>query len=248
VKISLKEHNILVTGGARGLGRAYAEKISQAGGHVAIADIDIKLAQHTASQIVNAHAYQCDLATPDDMGKLHQQILKDMDRSIDILINNAGVISYNKGIKSISIDEWDHLIDLNLRGAFWAVREFVDDMKKRGNGKIINISSLAARVGGIDAGVHYTVSKSGIIGLTKSLARKLGPFGITVNAVAPGIMLTEPVKQQISGREAKYISQIPLGRLGTPEDAANAVLFFCSHLSDYITGCVLDVNGGMYMA
>ena len=114
-------------------------------------------------------------------------------------------------------------------------------------GKIINISSLAAHIGGIDVGVHYTTSKAGIIGLTRSFAKKLGPFGINVNAVAPGIMLTGPVKRQIAGREDDYIDSIPLRRLGNPTDVAHAVLFLSSSMSDYITGCVLDVNGGIYM-
>ena len=115
------------------------------------------------------------------------------------------------------------------------------------SGKIINISSLAAHIGGIDVGVHYTTSKAGIIGLTRSIARKLGPFGVNVNAVAPGITLTEPVRRHLAGRENEYAANIPLRRLGTPADVAHAVLFLSSPMSDYITGCVLDVNGGMYM-
>ena len=163
------------------------------------------------------------------------------------MINNAGIISYTKELKGFDIEEWNRLIDVNLRGAFWACREFAEDMQAKGYGKIVNLSSLAARAGGIDVGVHYTVSKAGIIGLTRDLAKKLGPFGINVNAVAPGIMLTDPVKRQIAGREDEYISKIPLGRLGHPEDAANAILFLSSNLSDYITGSVLDVNGGIYI-
>jgi 3-oxoacyl-[acyl-carrier protein] reductase len=113
--------------------------------------------------------------------------------------------------------------------------------------KLSDISSLAAHVGGMDVGVHYTTSKAGVIGLTRSFAKKLGPFGINVNAVAPGIMLTEPVKRHLAGREDEYIAAIPLRRLGQPEDVAHAVLFLSSPMSDYITGCVLDVNGGSYM-
>lgn len=247
MKINLADKNILVTGGARGLGEACARKLSEAGGRVAIADIDYDAARAAASRINNARAYRCDFGNPSDIAKLHQQIRDDTQSGIDILINNAGIIAYTKELKGFDLDEWNRLIDVNLRGAFWTCREFAEDMQAKRYGKIINLSSMAARMGGIDVGVHYTVSKAGIIGLTRDLAKKLGPFGVNVNAVAPGIMLTEPVKQQIAGREDDYTSKIPLGRLGQPEDVANVILFLSSHLSDYMTGCVLDVNGGMYM-
>jgi len=123
----------------------------------------------------------------------------------------------------------------------------LEGMKSRKNGRIITFSSLAARIGGIEVGVHYTASKAGLIGLTRSLAKEGGPFGITANAVAPGIILTEPVKEQIGGNEDAYLGQIPLGRLGEPQDVANVVLFLASPLASYVTGVVLDINGGMYV-
>ena len=247
MNISLDNKNILVTGGARGLGEACARRLSEAGGRVAIADINFDAACKTASRIEHGKAYKCDFGNPADIVQLHQQIQDDTQTGIDILINNAGIIAYTKELKGFDLEEWNRLIDVNLRGVFWACREFAEDMQAKRSGKIINLSSLAARSGGIDVGVHYTVSKAGIIGLTRDLAKKLGPFGINVNAVAPGIILTEPVKQQIAGREDDYLAKVPLGRLGQPEDVANVILFLSSHLSDYITGCVLDVNGGMFM-
>lgn len=247
MNIRLDDKNILVTGGARGIGKACALKLSEAGGRLAIADIDFDAARAAVSRIENARAYRCDFGNPLDIANLHRQIREDTETGIDILINNAGIISYTKGLKGFDIEEWNRLIDVNLRGAFWTCREFAEDMQAKGYGKIINLSSMAARAGGIDVGVHYTVSKAGIIGLTRDLAKKLGSYGINVNAVAPGIMMTEPVRQQIAGREDDYIAKIPLGRLGNPEDVANVILFLSSHLSDYITGSVLDVNGGMYM-
>jgi 3-oxoacyl-[acyl-carrier protein] reductase len=245
MKISLANKNILVTGGARGLGEACARTLSEAGGRVAVADIDFDGACAAASRLEDARAYRCDFGHPDDISELHQQVRRDMPSGIDILINNAGVIAYTKELK-IDLEDWKRLIDVNLTGVYWTCREFSEDMQAKRGGKIINLSSLAARIGGIDVGVHYTVSKAGIIGLTRDLAKKLGPFGVNVNAVAPGIMLTGPVKQQIGGREDDYIAKIPLGRLGQPEDVANVILFLSSHLSDYMTGCVLDVNGGMF--
>jgi 3-oxoacyl-[acyl-carrier protein] reductase len=247
MKIRFDNKNILVTGGARGLGAACARKLSEAGGRVAIADIDLDAARATASGIEQAQAFRCDFGEPEEIVRLHRQIRQDMPGGIDILINNAGIIAYTKDLKGFDLAQWDRLINVNLRGVFWTCREFVEDMQSKRWGKIINLSSLAARVGGIDVGIHYSASKAGVIGLTRDLAKRLGPFGINVNAVAPGIMLTEPVKQQVEGKEDEYIAKVPLGRLGQPEDVANVIVFLSSHLSDYITGCVLDVNGGMYM-
>jgi 3-oxoacyl-[acyl-carrier protein] reductase len=166
---------------------------------------------------------------------------------VDILVNNAGIISYKRGIRALSLEEWNQVLTVNLTGTFLVCRELMEGMKARRSGKIINFSSLAARVGGIEVGLHYSVSKAGLIGLTKTLAKEGGPFGINVNAVAPGFIMTEPVKKQLAGREDEYIAQIPLRRLGEPKDVANAVLFLASPLSDYITGIVLDINGGLYM-
>jgi 3-oxoacyl-[acyl-carrier protein] reductase len=247
MNIDLKNKTILITGGARGLGEACARALSKAGGRVVVADIDAEAARLTASRLKNGRALRCDFGNPADIVQLHRQIKSDTPAGVDILINNAGIIRYTKELKGLDIEEWDRLIDVNLRGAFLTCREFAEDMQVKRYGKIINLSSMAARSGGIDVGVHYTVSKAGIIGLTRDLAKKLGSFGINVNAVAPGIMLTEPVKQQVSGREDDYTSKIPLGRLGNPDDVANVILFLSSHLSDYMTGCVLDVNGGMYI-
>ncbi len=247
MQIDLSGRNIIVTGGARGLGRACVQKFTESGARVALVDIDFKAARESADQFNRATAYACDLEDPDSLKVLHGKLSDDFDGRIDILVNNAGIISYTKDFESISVGEWDKVINVNLRGPFLASQIFGVDMKAKGSGKIINISSLAAHIGGIDVGVHYTTSKAGIIGLTRSFAKKLGPFGINVNAVAPGITLTEPVKRHIAGREDEYIAAIPLRRLGKPEDVAHAVLFLSSPMSDYITGCVLDVNGGIYM-
>jgi len=147
----------------------------------------------------------------------------------------------------VPVDEWDLVLDVNLRGTYLVCRAFIEGMKERGGGKIIAFSSLAARVGGIEVGIHYTASKAGLIGLTRTLAKEVGPFGITVNAVAPGFILTGPVQRQLAGREEEYAAQIPLRRLGEAQDVADVVLFLASPLSRYITGAVIDINGGLYM-
>jgi len=247
LQIDLSGKNIIVTGGARGLGRACVQKFTESGAQVALVDIDFNAAKESAARFNRTTAYACDLEDPDSLKVLHRKLTDDFGGCIDVLVNNAGIISYAKDFESISVGEWDKVINVNLRGSFLASQIFGVDMKAQGSGKIVNISSLAAHIGGIDVGVHYTTSKAGVIGLTRSFAKKLGPFGVNVNAVAPGITLTEPVRRHIAGREDEYIAAIPLRRLGKPEDVAQAVLFLSSPMSDYITGCVLDVNGGIYM-
>ena len=244
--IDLSGKNALVTGGAGGIGRTCAQTLGQAGARVAVVDIDLAGAQHTVEPLEGGLAIECDLGDPDAVTTMRDYVMVEMG-GIDILINNAGIISYRGGINSVPIDEWDALLDVNLRGTFLVCRAFMDEMKQRDGGKIINFSSLAARVGGIEVGIHYSASKAGLIGLTRTLAKEGGPFGINVNAIAPGIIGTEPVMEQIGGREDEYIEDIPLQRIGEPEDVAKVVLFLSSSLSDYITGIVLDINGGMYM-
>lgn len=220
--------------------------LSEADARVAVVDINLPGAQETVSGLEGGLALCCDLGSPDDVARMHEQVIAQMG-SVDILINNAGIVSYKNAVGAVSVEEWNKVLDVNLRGAFLVCREFMEDMKQRRGGKIINFTSLAARVGAIEVGIHYAASKAGLIGLTRTLAKEGGPYGINVNAVAPGIIATEPVKRQIAGREDDYISSIPLRRLGEPKDVANVVLFLSSSLSDYVTGIVLDINGGMYM-
>jgi len=247
MQIDLTGKNALITGGASGIGRACATAFAKAGARVAVVDINLEGAQETIVTIGEGLAVRCDLGDPDDVTRMREKVLAEMD-GVDILVNCAGIISYRRGIGAVSVDEWDLVLDVNLRGTYLVCRAFIEEMKERGRGgKIITFSSLAARVGGIEAGIHYASSKAALIGFTRTLAKEGGPFGINVNAVAPGIILTEPVKRQVAGHEEAYHAQIPLRRLGQPQDVANVVLFLSSSLSDYITGIVLDINGGMYM-
>jgi 3-oxoacyl-[acyl-carrier protein] reductase len=246
MEINLYGKTALITGGAAGIGRACAQVFSDAGAEVIVVDINLAGAEETIKTIGHGLALQCDVANPEDITNLGK-IVESHHMAVDILVNCAGILSYKRGIGAISVEEWDMIHNINLRGTYLMCREFIEGMKARGGGRIINFSSLAARVGGIEVGIHYTSTKSALIGFTMTLAKEGGPYNITVNTVAPGIILTEPVKKQMSGREEAYIGQIPLRRLGQPEDVANVVLFFSSPLSAYITGVVLDINGGMYM-
>jgi 3-oxoacyl-[acyl-carrier protein] reductase len=246
MEIDLSGKHALVTGGASGIGQACALVLAQAGASMAVVDINLEGARETIKAIGQGLAIRCDLGDPDDVTAMRERVLAETG-GVDVLVNCAGIISYRRGINAVSVQEWDLLLDVNLRGTYLVCGAFIEGMKERGGGKIVTFSSLAARVGGIEVGIHYAASKAALIGLTRTLAKEGGPFGINVNGVAPGIILTEPVKRQLAGHEDAYIAQIPLRRLGQPQDVANVVLFLCSPLSDYVTGAVLDINGGIYM-
>jgi len=246
MEINLGGKTALVTGGAAGIGRACAQLLAEAGARVVVADINLQGAQETVAPLEGGVAVRCDIGSPSDVSDMCETVLSTCG-GVDILVNNAGLISFKRGIGALSIDEWAGMLNVNLRGAFLVCQGLTEHMKRRGSGKIINLSSMAARVGGIEVGLHYSVSKAGLIGFTRSLAKEMGPFGVNVNAVAPGFTQTQPVKRQLEGREQTYTAQIPLGRLGQPMDVAKVVLFLASSLSDYLTGLVIDINGGMYM-
>jgi len=246
IGIDLTGKQALVTGGARGIGRACAETLAAAGARVAVADINLDGARTTAAQLKNGYALYLDLGDPKSISEGCKTLKAEFGK-VDILINCGGIISYRAGIGAVSLEEWDRILDVNLRGSFLLCKELMEEMKQLGWARIINFSSMAARVGGIEAGIHYASSKAGLIGLTKSLAREGGPCGLTANAVAPGVITTDPVKQQVGDHEETYTRSIPMRRLGEPQDVANVVLFLASPLSDYVTGLVIDINGGMYM-
>jgi len=245
-QIDLSGKTALVTGAAGGIGRACAQTLASAGARVVVVDVNLQGAQETVASLEGGLAVRCDLGDPQDVAAMHDRVIAETG-GIDILVNNAGIISYRSGIRAVTVEEWDLLLRVNLRGAFLVCREFVEEMKARRGGKIINFASLAARIASIEAGTHYSVSKAGMISLTRNLAKECAPYGICVNAVAPGIIATDPVKKQIAGREQEYNERIPLGRVGQPQDVANVVLFLASPLADYVTGIVLDINGGLYM-
>ena len=244
--IDLAGKNAIVTGGASGIGRATALALSHAGARVAVIDIKPFEEEHGAANTGIA-SFVCDLADEAAIVSTRDAVLAAM-QGVDIVVNCAGLISYRSGVGAVNADEWDRVMKVNLRGTFLVCQAFFDSLKSRRNGRIVTCSSLAARVGGIEVGVDYTASKAGLIGLTRSLAKEGGEYGITANAVAPGIVQTGPVKQQIAGKESNYVDNIPLRRLGEPEDIANTIVFLVSPQASYISGVVLDINGGMYMA
>ena len=166
---------------------------------------------------------------------------------LDILVNNAGIMQ-STSIEDMTEDEWDRVLAINLKSVFFVTQKALPLIKARGGGKIVNMTSLAGRNGGFVNGLAYTASKAGIVGLTKGFAARLAPFGINVNAVAPGTTDTGILDGISEEKMAGLMAKIPAGRLGTPEEIAAATVFLCSDKADFITGAVLDINGGMYFA
>jgi len=246
--ISLVGKAALVTGGGRGIGREISLKLARAGADVGVCDIDLATAQQAAGEIEalgrKALAVKADVSSADDVAAMFESFLQAFNR-IDILVNNAG-ITRDGLIVRMKDEDWDRVININLKSAFLCCREAGRPMMKARGGKIINIASVVGLMG--NAGqVNYSASKAGLIGLTKTLAKEFASRGIMVNAVAPGYIQTPMTDKLTDEQKQKLLAYIPLQRLGQPEDVAHAVLFLASGLADYITGQVLTVDGGLVM-
>ncbi len=239
----------LVTGGARGIGRACAERLSSAGAAVVIADRLAGEADAAARALVaaggKAVAVAADLSERRSIAPMVDAATRAFGR-VDILVNNAGVIS-EVATADLTDEQWDRVIGINLTAVVFVTQACLPGMVRRGSGAIINISSLAARLGGIATGVDYSATKAGIIGVTRTLARQYGPQGIRVNAVAPGPIATEMTRHWSAELRESFIARIPLGRFGTADDVARVVVFLAGPDSSYLTGVTIDVNGGSYM-
>jgi len=238
----------LVTGGAQGIGRAVVLMLATNGCDVAISDINKETAAITAGEIEGmgrkSLAIQANVARFEDGERMIQETVEGLGR-IDILVNNAG-ITRDKLVLRMSEEDWDAVLDVNLKGAFNCTRAALRHMAKQRSGRIVNIASVVGLMG--NAGqANYAASKAGLIGFTKAVGREVASRGITVNAVAPGYIDT-PMTQALPEKAQEELKRlIPMVRLGTPEDVAKAVFFLVTGASDYITGQVLQVNGGLYM-
>lgn len=246
---TLKDQTAIITGGAQGIGRAIAEALAKEGCRLALVDVNLEGVEKTAREISEAHKVET-LALRADVTKLteaEEMVKKTLDKwgRIDILINNAGVTKDNL-LMRMSEEEWDFVLDINLKGIFLCTRAVVRPMLKARSGRIVNIASVVGQMG--NAGqANYSASKGGVIALTKTCAREFASRGVTVNAIAPGFIKTRMTEALSEEQKKKLAELIPLGRLGEPEDVANAALFLCLPSSSYMTGQVLAVNGGMYM-
>ena len=238
----------IVTGGARGIGKAIAEGLAKSGVDLVIAGRNLDAANETAAALtafgVKAMGVKLDVSNSEEVEKTFEGLRKEFQR-IDILINNAGITKDGLLLRMSEV-AWDSVININLKGVFLCSREAIKDMAKQRYGRIVNITSVAAFMGN-PGQANYSASKAGIVGFTKTIAREYAIRGITVNAVAPGFIetaMTDVLSDRVKEEMKKLI---PLGRFGTVEDVANAVIFLASPDSGYITGQVIHVNGGMYM-
>lgn len=236
----------LITGGAMGIGGAISRELSDKGAVVVIADINEKEAVKTIKELKGQASYiYTDVSKVDSLRDMVSLTIEKYGR-IDILINNAGILS-KAGALDLKEDEWDSVIDINLKSVMFASQYALNHMTRAGWGRIVNIASVAARMGGISAGCAYAASKAGILGLTMSMARKMAGYGITINAIAPGPTRSELFKGFSEGEIANLNASIPVGRLGEPVDIAKAAAFLASDDAGFITGTVLDINGGMHI-
>jgi 3-oxoacyl-[acyl-carrier protein] reductase len=245
MKIDLVGKNALVTGSTRGIGRAIAESLAGAGARVAVVGRDQARAAEAAAALgVNARGFGADVSDPASVVALIEDVEREFGH-VDILVNNAGLTRDNILFR-LKDDDWDAVLDANLRGAFVAIRTVARGMIKRRWGRIINIASVVG-ITGNKGQANYAASKAGLIGLTKSVAKELGSRNVLVNAVAPGFIETDMTAAMTPEARAGLAGQIPLERLGTPQDIAGVVTFLASDQAAYITGQVLVVDGGMVM-
>lgn len=239
----------IVTGGAQGIGEAIAQRYCAEGAKTAIVDINADKGEACARAIRagggDARFFKCDVTSVSAIRSCVQAIAEAFGR-IDILVNNAGIL-HTTPIEDVTEDEWDRMMAINLKSVFFMSQQVIPYMKSQGKGTILNMSSLAGRMGGYANGLGYTASKAGIIGLTYGFANRLAKENINVNAIAPGTTQTDIIKAISPERLASLKASVPLGRLGTPEDIANTTVFLTSPQAGFITGVVLDVNGGMFV-
>lgn len=238
----------LVTGATRGIGEAIARELARQGADIAVVGRDRTRAEQVAGEIQvlgrKAIPLTADVARFDDAERVVNAVIEQLG-SLDILVNNAGITRDGLLVR-MKEEDWDEVLAVNLKGTFNCSRAAARHMLRQRRGRIINVTSVVGEMGSAGQ-ANYAASKAGIVGFTKAIARELGSRGITVNAVAPGYIQTAMTEAIGEKARAELLAQVPLGRLGTPADVAGVVAFLASDAAGYITGHVLDVNGGLYM-
>ena len=246
IQIQLEGKVAVVTGATRGIGRAIAEALAKSGAKVAcIGTNEEKLTKSVADIVAAggiAQAFVCNVADTDAVAEMAKSVLAAFGK-VDILVNNAG-ITRDMLMRRITNEQWDDVINVNLRGPFLVTRAFVESMRKSKWGRIINISSISGLIGN-KGQANYSASKAGLIGFTRTICKELGNRNITVNAIAPGFIETDmtAVLEEVYVNEIK--ARIPMGRFGQVEDVANAVLYFVSDEASFVSGQVIAIDGGM---
>ncbi len=245
----LKDKTAIVTGSARGIGKAIAKYLAENGAKVVISDVleteGLKTKEEFLSLGFKAIFVKCDVASYESVDNL-VKTAKNEFGSIDIMVNNAGITRDNL-IMRMSESEWDSVININLKGVFNGIKAVTRPMMKQRAGKIINIASVVGQMGN-PGQINYTAAKAGVIGMTKTAAKELGSRNINVNAVAPGFIVSDMTDKLSDKAKEDLVSLIPLKKLGTTEDIAKLVLFLASENANYITGQVINVDGGMVMS
>lgn len=239
---------VIITGAGRGMGRVCGLSFAAEGAAVAFVDVRKEGVEEAADQVKTkggrALAIVCDVSKSLEVQRAVGSVVAQFG-TVDVLVNNAGVLRTTTPLEEIAEDEWDLIMNVNLRGVFLFSRAVLPIMREKRYGKIVNISSSAGRSTSELGGAHYTVSKAGVLGLTRHTAREYGPYGINVNSVCPGLVETPMIREQASQeRLDHWLAQIPLGRFADPSEEADLVLFLASDDASYITGATIDFNGG----
>jgi 3-oxoacyl-[acyl-carrier protein] reductase len=243
---------VVVTGAARGIGAVTVEAFAREGARVALLDIDADGVDRVAAGLRGAGrealALTTDVTAANEVGAAVERVRARWDR-IDVLVNNAGGFAVMRALEDTSESEWDAIVRSNLTSAFLVSRAVLPVMKRQRGGRIVNLASVVARGGAVRVPAHYAAAKAGVVALTRMLALEVADHGITVNAVAPGTTATDRVlAARTPEATARVAAAIPLGRLGQPAEIAEAILFLASDAAGFVTGAVLDVNGGQEMA
>ena len=241
-QIDLKDKTAIITGGARGIGFAIAQRITASGARCAIWDLDADAAIAAAQSLEGAVAVTVDVTEADSVAAAARTTLEQLE-GIDILVNNAGIAGSSKKLWDCSPEEWQEVLQVDLFGVFLCCRAIVPQMVERGYGRIVNIASIAGKEGNPNAS-HYSAAKAGVIGLTKSLAKETAQSGVIVNCVTPAVIETDILKQITQEHIDYMLSKIPMGRFGMTEEAAALVGWLCSADCSFSTGAVFDLSGG----
>jgi len=251
MEVNLQGKTAIVTGGSVGIGRAIALALARCGAKVAITSFndEAEAKQTIRSMEPNGAHFHLDATNSAQVNQVFGQIANEFGGHIDILVNNAGHLVGRVALSEMDDKHWHQVINVNLTSAFYCSRAVIPFMN-RGGGRIVNMSSLAAHDGGGPGAVAYAAAKAGILGFTRGLAKELAPKGITVNALAPGFIQGTPFHDTFTKPDVQQniVSRIPLGRGGTPDDVAGAVLYFVSDLASFVTGEVAEINGGVWFA
>jgi len=242
----LKGKNIIVTGASGGIGNSIIEKLNQAGANILASGTRIEKLDELKAKYGNIKILKFDISQSNKIEEFVENAHKELGGNLDCLINNAGITQDNLAIR-MSLEEWKKVIDINLTSTFLISKFAIKKMLKNKSGKIVNITSVVGHTGNLGQ-VNYTASKAGIVAMSKSLAIEYAKKNININCISPGFIKTAMTHKLDDKFKQAIISKIPSGRLGEPNDIANAVLFLCSNQSSYINGETLHVNGGMYMA